>query len=505
MAAAPSLSPHALHVRRLRLHGPAAQLARVQPGLTAAWAQAAWPIVDDDEVLLLRRVRVSAPAASLAQEAAAATRALAARAADPWSPGAAQAEALRFASRADYVAWRLLQRLAAPAVLPADDVAGLLIDAAPALPAVWWRLRETGGAPVLQALWQALAGPAAEQVLAAVAVATGWMPALRPGPAVQAADEPTRRTVAALLPPPATLQAAFGRPAPQASDPRARLGALLALWVHAPAQLGAAQAPALLQAVAQQMVAADGGPPARTSDARRHEAQPQPTPGQAVPPPASPGAAGEPRAVGRIAAQPGEARDEATPTSAAARAPGVTEALSIAGRAAPAERAAFVTRDGGLFWLFSVLALPPLQRRLSTCDEPQAGWREWVRLVRALGADPDDAWWAFAAQRCQLEGDGAGPASAVRRLHWPPAVADALMAAAAPRFGDAALRATLGARPARVVADEARVDVHFRLADADIDVRRRGLDVDPGWLPWLGCVLRWHFGSALAPQGDLPR
>jgi hypothetical protein len=40
------------------------------------------------------------------------------------------------------------------------------------------------------------------------------------------------------------------------------------------------------------------------------------------------------------------------------------------------------------------------------------------------------------------------------------------------------------------------LDVTLPLAEADIRIRRIGLDIDPGWLPWLGpfgCVVRFHY------------
>lgn len=37
------------------------------------------------------------------------------------------------------------------------------------------------------------------------------------------------------------------------------------------------------------------------------------------------------------------------------------------------------------------------------------------------------------------------------------------------------------------------LSVRFRVDDADIRLRRRALDVDPGWVPWLGSVIRYHY------------
>jgi hypothetical protein len=46
-------------------------------------------------------------------------------------------------------------------------------------------------------------------------------------------------------------------------------------------------------------------------------------------------------------------------------------------------------------------------------------------------------------------------------------------------------------RRGEVVWEPGWVDVHLRLGDVDVDVRRAGLDLDPGWVPWLGTVMRF--------------
>jgi len=37
------------------------------------------------------------------------------------------------------------------------------------------------------------------------------------------------------------------------------------------------------------------------------------------------------------------------------------------------------------------------------------------------------------------------------------------------------------------------LEVVLRLDEVDIDVRRAGLDIDPGWLPWLGAIVRYRY------------
>jgi hypothetical protein len=55
---------------------------------------------------------------------------------------------------------------------------------------------------------------------------------------------------------------------------------------------------------------------------------------------------------------------------------------------------------------------------------------------------------------------------------------------------------TLIRRPGRVLVSRTHLDVCFDLALADVRLRRLALDVDPGWVPWLGRVVRIHYLDA---------
>ena len=48
-------------------------------------------------------------------------------------------------------------------------------------------------------------------------------------------------------------------------------------------------------------------------------------------------------------------------------------------------------------------------------------------------------------------------------------------------------------RRARISADPGWIDVHFSLRDVSTELRRAALDLDPGFLPWLGLVLRYRY------------
>ena len=49
------------------------------------------------------------------------------------------------------------------------------------------------------------------------------------------------------------------------------------------------------------------------------------------------------------------------------------------------------------------------------------------------------------------------------------------------------------AREAAIVADPGWLEAHFPLSTVSIDLRRAGLDLDPGYLPWLGVVVRFVY------------
>jgi hypothetical protein len=53
--------------------------------------------------------------------------------------------------------------------------------------------------------------------------------------------------------------------------------------------------------------------------------------------------------------------------------------------------------------------------------------------------------------------------------------------------------ASLVLRPARLDCTPTHLDMHFYANDVDMRVRRAGLDIDPGWLPWFGQVVAYHY------------
>ena len=48
-------------------------------------------------------------------------------------------------------------------------------------------------------------------------------------------------------------------------------------------------------------------------------------------------------------------------------------------------------------------------------------------------------------------------------------------------------------RPARMRTTATHIDVSFDHRDADAAIRRAGLDIDPGWVPWFSRVVQFHY------------
>ena len=158
------------------------------------------------------------------------------------------------------------------------------------------------------------------------------------------------------------------------------------------------------------------------------------------------------------------------------------------------------TRAGGVFYLLNVIQASDALRTEEGRERLEAlgGWGVFLQLAsgvcrRVLPLHPsilDDPLWPLLAGLAGV--DHPPPptpwsharqrdlAHRVRKAVWP----------------SRSLRRALSAvlvRAAEVTVDATHADVRFRLDDAELRLRRVGLDLDPGWLPWLGRVVLFHY------------
>jgi hypothetical protein len=147
------------------------------------------------------------------------------------------------------------------------------------------------------------------------------------------------------------------------------------------------------------------------------------------------------------------------------------------------------SRGAGL--LFAVPLLERLGIAPALAAQPwllssNAGFHLLERLADRVALSRDDV--IRRALRTGRDGgeiDAAAAAAWIRR--WRTRVARSCRRRAGLGLG------ALIRRDGRVTTTRTHIDVVFRLADSDLRIRRAGLDVDPGWVPWLGRVVRFHY------------
>jgi hypothetical protein len=118
----------------------------------------------------------------------------------------------------------------------------------------------------------------------------------------------------------------------------------------------------------------------------------------------------------------------------------------------PVDLPVFTGRAAPAIWSDASLRAPRSQPRIAL---PQA-------LQMASTADQQAQFWLTAVRRWLRRRGGIGLSSLVLR-------------------------------PARLDCTATHLDMHFYVNDVDMRVRRVGLDIDPGWLPWFGQVVTYHY------------
>ncbi|MEJ2432274.1 MAG: hypothetical protein P8Y53_03595 [Pseudolabrys sp.] len=547
MSVAADINIHCLHLR-----APRAQ----RPSATASLHTALWPQATLDEWYFIRRIEVRAPALRIGAVAAADAQALLGAAADGESPSALYAPAVRFASLARLLArlstdllndraahtwywrrWSHLFRLP-----PGEAVARLWEAYVAELTEVTALLAARGE---LYRVWQVLGAVQGERLLHVLVRALGLAPAVA-GVARDARSPPSP-------PLPRSYLIRWREPLACLSegDPRARLAACLVALEWQPTSLLSDRAGGFTTALAAVLTGETAARVLPTpSEPRRGEsAKAHP---QWRPPWSSAGSRRSPRpgeqhpgvvvgdsfqspteisgAAGVAAHAPAGARPTDAAASLAAPRPSSTgtpqlrargenevaqgEAAHRQDRPAPTETCAelpvdfdgLYTREGGLFLLLNFLARPEAQTLIAGQGGMAAlpdGWAWLYRLGLALGLTADSSAAVWLGRQMQSD-DLIVPADV------PPLPGGtALLALGAQLYGDAGAdaRADAGeagppwgsnllARPALVRSTRSHLDICYPLVCASLPVRVAGLDIDPGWLPWLGRVVAFHYVSS---------
>jgi hypothetical protein len=181
-------------------------------------------------------------------------------------------------------------------------------------------------------------------------------------------------------------------------------------------------------------------------------------------------------------------------------------------RSLPARRAAFsrlpwltdgvLTRQGGLLFAIHLLQVLGFEGWLAQQAAParrpfaHAWFAHALRVNAALIDDPQHAWFeptaadqALLARARFVEAGQFLDATQALRL-WRARAERALR-----RHAGLTLH-QLADRHAWASSSATHIDLVFALDQVDLRIRRLGLDSDPGWVPWLGRIVSFHFVAA---------
>jgi len=129
------------------------------------------------------------------------------------------------------------------------------------------------------------------------------------------------------------------------------------------------------------------------------------------------------------------------------------------------------------------------------------GWREWL-LARAelIGTDPVRTLIGAIARHHRVPLDDPALAPLALDECEPPLWAEAWRRALRRMLRRQARLplARLVWKPGHLAWTDERLVVRFPLAAIDLRLRRRALDVDPGWVDWLGLSVRYLFSDEAA-------
>jgi hypothetical protein len=140
------------------------------------------------------------------------------------------------------------------------------------------------------------------------------------------------------------------------------------------------------------------------------------------------------------------------------------------------------TGFGGVLFLINALNRLDLMQRLLDWpgDGPPSGWQLLHDLACVLGAAEEDEVIAFLAEQM---GEPVPAAALVAEL----------AACAAELYAADEIWPEFIRQPGLLRATASHLDLDLDATAIDIGIRRAGLDLDPGWVPWLGRVVRFHY------------
>ncbi len=149
----------------------------------------------------------------------------------------------------------------------------------------------------------------------------------------------------------------------------------------------------------------------------------------------------------------------------------------------------FATRQGGLLYLLNFLNRSEAHKLLaSSWEKLPNGWAWLYRLGQELSLEETDPIVAFIAQRLGLD-----RAEELSQLPSLPARKLLLTLAQHWYGGDGLWHPRLLHVNAVIRTSPSHIDMYASLDAVRLSVRLASLDINPGWLPWLGVVVNFHY------------
>lgn len=150
----------------------------------------------------------------------------------------------------------------------------------------------------------------------------------------------------------------------------------------------------------------------------------------------------------------------------------------------------FKTSSGGLFYLINALNEESIQDLLNKKSDAvhSNGWLWLFDMARRLGAEPDLNLLQFIVDQSDLE-------NIKELIDLPPLVElDEIENILASRYLNQGFwDESLINVPASIVSSASHIDVYFSLESVQLPVRLAGMDVNPGWVAWIGRVVTLHY------------
>ncbi len=492
--------------------------------------QTRFPAISDSEYVIIRQLSVAAECSQLARGYARHTEQLLASKVNGWSRDAATADCVWFASESDLYAclcrdiglghaqglwfWRQFGHLLSGNV--AQQLVRVMAKQAARLPVLIARLHDTRQLP---RVWGRFGTQERELLLRE----------LLPGGLLQAVRSAAREVMtnnasvveAGALPPLLTTLLADTRTQGDASSTDLQLAVALYLLATRPHQLVSfqlqAQAEQLIRMVLASAVPSTPGPAAPLA-AREGQDGASAASGKA----SRPAAVAEPTDTGQQPAEslPGDDReryagiasepppepvesrfrpDSIVPTTASPKPADTGPMTPGADEAESEDEFPFTdqwhTRQGGLFYLLNVLNQAVIRNRL--LNDPQAvafpsGWGWLYRLGEAFGLE-----YERELVRCLARLSGMGEQEFLSETPRLQAASEILDYAEQRYQGFAVWQPALLQKSAHIAFLRPELSISFRMRDLDVELRKSGLDIDPGWVDWLGAMLLFHYRDIL--------